>query len=104
MLSIWKGPEIARERDGGSIAGLMGASRETSLSSHNKWDCRNEQKKMSSALKGSRTAYRKGQSRDVAPGRAGKGPSWSLRTPALGTVSKYSPAAEAHSGLRCPML
>ena len=57
----------------------MGTSRETRLSSYNKWDFRNELEEESLAQRGSVTVCRKGQSRDVAPGRrAQKGPSWSL--------------------------
>lgn len=62
----------------------MGTSRETRLSSHNKWNFRNKLEEMSLAQERSRTLCRKGPSRDITPGgRAQKGPSWSL---ALGSA------------------
>lgn len=115
VVSLEGTRDCKEERDGCSIAGFMGASRENSLSSYNKWDCRNEQKEKSLAQQGSRTVYRKGQSRDLAPGRrVKKGPIWSLqdtsrlmwplgqqqRAPGADTAT----AAEAFRVLRCPML
>lgn len=69
VLSLEGTRDGREERDGCSIARFMGTSRETSLSSYAKWDCRNVLEEKSLAQQCSKTVCRKGQSRNVAPER-----------------------------------